>query len=186
MFPILLAGEVKLNQSQLVADIGRSLTAAADCLRTDASAILAILKVGFLFSIEIYGTFTLGFFSTTFINVCVCIFKDGDGGDMAALATHMIAISETLAAQLKTARRRIPQGQQEGVMLSMGLEAGLASALQDCCTNHATRVTRLIRDVVRSGLAVISNIGGECCCNLSTELFFFNLHLCHYTHFFLF
>lgn len=80
---------------------------------------------------------------------------------MAALATHMIAVSETLAAQLKAARRRIPTGQQEGAISNMGLESGLASALQDCCTNHATRVTRLIRDVVRSGLAIISNIGGK-------------------------
>lgn len=128
MFPILLASEVKLNQSQLVADIAKSLTAAADCLRTDASAILAISKAG-------------------------------DGGDMAALATHIIAVSETLAAQLKTARRRVPQGQQEGAIFDMGLEAGLATALQDCCTNQATRVTHLVRDVVRAGLAVISNIG---------------------------
>ncbi|XP_034231656.1 dynactin subunit 1 isoform X2 [Thrips palmi] len=128
MFPILLATEVKVNQSQLIADIAKSLTAAADCLRTDASALVAITKAG-------------------------------DGGDMAALATHLIAVSETLAAQLKAARRRIPTGQQEGAISNMGLETGLASALQDCCTNHATRVTRLIRDVVRSGLAIISNIG---------------------------
>lgn len=86
---------------------------------------------------------------------------------MAALAAHIVAVSETLAAQLKTARRRIPQGQQEGAMLNMGLESGLASALQDCCVNHATRVTRLIRDVVRNGLAVISNVGGECCLSFS-------------------
>lgn len=80
---------------------------------------------------------------------------------MAALVTHIVAVSETLAAQLKTTRRRIPQGQQEGAILNLGLEPGLASALQDCCTNHATRVTRLVRDVVRAALASVSNSGGE-------------------------
>ncbi|KAE8745790.1 hypothetical protein FOCC_FOCC007506 [Frankliniella occidentalis] len=128
MYPILLGSEVKINQSQLITDISKSLTAASDCLRTDASAILALSKAS-------------------------------DGGDMAALATHMIAVSEALAAQLKTARRRIPQGQQEGAILNMGLEMGLAAALQDCCVNHATRVTRLVRDVVRSALSSLSNAG---------------------------
>lgn len=67
MYPILLASEVKMNQSQLVADIARSLTAAADCLRTDASALLALSKVLLCIKKVINGNCSIQFLPTIYL-----------------------------------------------------------------------------------------------------------------------
>jgi len=45
MFPIVFGNDCKVNQSQTITDIIRSLSAAVECTKTDAAAILALVKV---------------------------------------------------------------------------------------------------------------------------------------------
>ncbi|XP_067011702.2 dynactin subunit 1 isoform X2 [Anabrus simplex] len=79
MFPVLLVGQARTNQTQLLTTCSRALSAACDAMATDSSAIKALLQAGHT------------------------------NGEMALLAQHVSSAAEVLVHQLKQIRRRLPQ-----------------------------------------------------------------------------
>nr|CAD7568248.1 unnamed protein product [Timema californicum] len=79
MYPLLLGSETKINQTHLLGDTARALSAACDSIRTDALAVRALIQIG------------------------------QEGGDMGLLMQHLVTATETIQQQLKVIRRRIPQ-----------------------------------------------------------------------------
>jgi hypothetical protein len=47
VYPVLLGGETKANQTHLLSDSGRALSSACDSIRTDAIAIKTLIQVPF-------------------------------------------------------------------------------------------------------------------------------------------
>ena len=45
IYPVLLGGETKMNQTHLLGDIGRALSSACDSIRTDAIVIRTLIQV---------------------------------------------------------------------------------------------------------------------------------------------
>ena len=45
IYPVLLGGETKMNQTRLLGDIGRALSSACDSIRTDAVVIQTLIQV---------------------------------------------------------------------------------------------------------------------------------------------
>lgn len=81
MFPVLLGSEAKCNQTNLLVDSGKALSAACDSIFTDATAIKVFTQVG------------------------------QETSETSLLLQHLIASAETVLQQLKQARRRLPQEQ---------------------------------------------------------------------------
>nr|CAD7454518.1 unnamed protein product [Timema tahoe] len=79
MYPLLLGSETRINQTHLLGDTARALSAACDSIRTDALAVRALIQIG------------------------------QEGGDMGLLMQHLVTATETIQQQLKVIRRRIPQ-----------------------------------------------------------------------------
>ena len=82
---------------------------------------------------------------------------------MGSLASYLIAECENLLTQLKSARRHISQGQQESAIPDLGIDRSLLASLQECCLNQAAKLTKVLRDIVRSAVMHISTTGGKFC-----------------------
>ncbi|XP_069679025.1 dynactin subunit 1 isoform X4 [Periplaneta americana] len=79
IYPIVLAGETKMNQTHLLGDSGRALSSACDSIRTDANVMRSLIQSG------------------------------QESGDIGLLSQYLVTSTELLQQQLKQIRLRIPQ-----------------------------------------------------------------------------